>query len=542
MDSTYEEWQPSSSIENRISCSKARRAVADALVNGGEWLSPNAKRVNEKISEIEETVEIHERDEIIGLVYQDYINKKKKPRNLTDDFLSASPHAVLQTHHRDTSHSQIRSSNGWVPFCFPTNANVYNVGEAWDELGPAMVMKRTFAYSKSTKNPQQWISRSIMCYQKGCSFQAKLDSEDSSMSCRKFVLSSNGQHNHDVINWCKYYKYRTDFYTNKNTTQKQQWNSSIYPLKPGVPKFIVAEIEKILKSNPTIRPKDASSKILNKYATHPLFVFDDQMRKYLNNTIQKTIASRKQTNTTTLKMKYVFDILTFKETYVLHTLKIFQKLPPSIVLGDRQLTTYSQKLKQMDLLHGKMFVKSEEHELPHRSMIILDDPSIEYDKKYIDLVASKSHTTGVDARATTIVFTSIALLANICWCQKMDWCISASADGTHNISNNSYKLIMFGVYNISVDGKRQFYTIACALGEGEREIVTLLLLMNVKIACYRLFGITIRNFKGGCISDHSTVFTKPFQYLFYLQLCMTCKTHILRKVNTAHVSVSSALL
>ena len=59
MDSTYEEWQPSSSIENRISCSKARRAVADALVNGGEWLSPNAKRVNEKISEIEETVEIH---------------------------------------------------------------------------------------------------------------------------------------------------------------------------------------------------------------------------------------------------------------------------------------------------------------------------------------------------------------------------------------------------------------------------------------------------------------------------------------------------
>jgi len=80
MDATYEEWQHSSSIQNRIACSKARRAVADALVNGGELLSPNAKHVNKKISEIEETVEIHERDEIIGLVYQDYINKKKKPR------------------------------------------------------------------------------------------------------------------------------------------------------------------------------------------------------------------------------------------------------------------------------------------------------------------------------------------------------------------------------------------------------------------------------------------------------------------------------
>ena len=74
MDHTFEEWKPSSSIENIIPCSTARRAVADALVNGGELLSPNGKLVNQKISEIEETVEIHERDEIIGLVYQDYPN------------------------------------------------------------------------------------------------------------------------------------------------------------------------------------------------------------------------------------------------------------------------------------------------------------------------------------------------------------------------------------------------------------------------------------------------------------------------------------
>jgi len=86
-------------------------------------------------------------------------------------------------------------------------------------------------------------------------------------------------------------------------------------------------------------------------------------------------------------MKYVFDILPFKETYFLDSFKISQKLQPSIVLGDIQLTAYSQKLKRMKLLHGKTFVKSEEHELPHRSMIILDDLSIEYDDKYIELVA-----------------------------------------------------------------------------------------------------------------------------------------------------------
>ena len=46
-----------------------------------EWgrvaLTQNGKLVNQNISEIEESVEIHEMDEIIGLVYQDYINKKK---------------------------------------------------------------------------------------------------------------------------------------------------------------------------------------------------------------------------------------------------------------------------------------------------------------------------------------------------------------------------------------------------------------------------------------------------------------------------------
>ena len=65
MDRTYEEWKPLSSIENIISCSKARRAVADAQMNGGELLSPNGKLVNQKISEIEETVEIHERTKLL---------------------------------------------------------------------------------------------------------------------------------------------------------------------------------------------------------------------------------------------------------------------------------------------------------------------------------------------------------------------------------------------------------------------------------------------------------------------------------------------
>ena len=136
----------------------------------------------------------------------------------------------------------------------------------------------------------------------------------------------------------------------------------------------------------------------------------------------------------------------------------------------------------------------------------------------MELVASKSHTAGVDVRATTIVFTSIALLANICWCQKMDWCSSTSADGTHYISNNSYKLILFGVYNMRCEGKRQFYTIACALGEGEREIVTLLLLMNIRIACYRLFGRTIRKLGVAALVIILPSFQNPSKYPFYYQL------------------------
>ena len=111
-----------------------------------------------------------------------------------NDFLSASPDAVLETNHIDSSLSHIPSTNGWVPLCLPTNDNVYNVGEPFDLLGPATVKKQTFTYYKSSNDTQGWISHSIMCYQKGCSFQAKPDSADYSMSCRQFMLSSKGQH------------------------------------------------------------------------------------------------------------------------------------------------------------------------------------------------------------------------------------------------------------------------------------------------------------------------------------------------------------
>ena len=111
-----------------------------------------------------------------------------------NDFLSASPDAVLETNHVESGLSRIPSKNGWVPFCLLTNANVHIVRGVFDLLGPVTVMKRKFTYSKSSNDTHGWISRSIMCYQKGCSFQAKPDSADYSMSCRQFMLSSKGQH------------------------------------------------------------------------------------------------------------------------------------------------------------------------------------------------------------------------------------------------------------------------------------------------------------------------------------------------------------
>jgi hypothetical protein len=69
-----------------------------------------------------------------------------------------------------------------------------------------------------------------------------------------------------------------------------------------------------------------------------------------------------------------------------------------------------------------------------------------------------------------------------------------------------------------------------AFGEGEREIVTLVLLLNIKMECKGLFDVIVHRFEGGVNSDRTPVFISVLDYVFPGTLRLQCDSHIIRKM------------
>jgi hypothetical protein len=127
-----------------------------------------------------------------------------------------------------------------------------------------------------------------------------------------------------------------------------------------------------------------------------------------------------------------------------------------------------------------------------------------------------------------VVFTSLALLSNLCSSSNLDWNVCGSADGIHGLLSNDYKVIDFGVYHTGTEGVKRFHPLAYALATGELEIVSILLLHYIKCVARDLFGLNPQ-FKGGIISDHTEVFVNAFQEMFPNDQVLQCFPHIIRK-------------
>jgi hypothetical protein len=210
---------------------------------------------------------------------------------------------------------------------------------------------------------------------------------------------------------------------------------------------------------------------------------------------------------------------------------------PELVTGDQETINFAQTLDQNGFLTGKKL----EGAFPHRELIVLDDPSVEENERYQELVSSASAQTGPDPRGRTMVFTSIALLTNLCWCDQIGWKVTGSADGTHNVTSEDFTLIVFGFFNINQRGSRQFRPVASCVAEGEREIAALILLLNVRRAARILFGINIPAILGGLVSDHTYVFVNAFKSVFE-GLLLQCFTHISRKFMSCETSGNGTYL
>ena len=62
---------------------------------------------------------------------------------------------------------------------------------------------------------------------------------------------------------------------------------------------------------------------------------------------------------------------------------------------------------------------------------------------------SNPHTREA-VKANTVVFASLALLYNLCSAVKLGWEVCGSADDTHGLLSNDYKVIRFGVYHLGL--------------------------------------------------------------------------------------------
>jgi hypothetical protein len=130
---------------------------------------------------------------------------------------------------------------------------------------------------------------------------------------------------------------------------------------------------------------------------------------------------------------------------------------------------------------------------------------------------------------TATVFSSVALLFNICMCEQLEWRVMATSDGTDNTTSNNWQLLTFGVFNLNKYGVKSFRPFAFVLSPGERQETFGLCILAVLKYARRLFGIIDIKIKGGGVNDCTEVFTNIYDIAFPTTKKEQCSTHILRK-------------
>jgi hypothetical protein len=299
----------------------------------------------------------------------------------------------------------------------------------------------------------------------------------------------------------------------------------VYKATAGLPYFIKGHLDRILSEDSSLQLNTAFRRIQEKFIGHSLFqtisvigILKWQILNYVQQWRKKHCKGPRKITT-------VFDSKAWRDTYRLeheNLTKCHSKFTPRLVMGEENVQAFCKQLTSHKVLHGRQHSKF--HHVPHKDMVFSDDATVEHDPRYLTIKHSPSHVTGPDPRGTTLVFTSVALHSNLCWCAKLDWKIAGAA---HNIcSNPLYKLLTMGVVHIDSKGKRQFYPVAYAVADGEREICALLLFLNIKIAAKNLFGLDVSHFKGGLVSDRTPVFVNSF---FPETTLLQCFVHIIRK-------------
>jgi hypothetical protein len=216
---------------------------------------------------------------------------------------------------------------------------------------------------------------------------------------------------------------------------------------------------------------------------------------------------------------YTHHVIKFKETHQL-------RLPPGYISQSISSEIHLSELAKLLEQGGYLCGRKSQAGVPHQDLIVLQySQSIQTNTRYLELVAKREKQFVI---ANTVVFSSLALLWNLCGANDLDWQVCGSADGTFNCCSNDYKLLGIGLFSINPDGTKRFHLLVYALAQGEIELVALIAMHHLKEASKQIFGLTPR-FKSGLISDHTEVFMNAFHTIFPEDMLLQCFPHIIRK-------------
>jgi hypothetical protein len=274
-----------------------------------------------------------------------------------------------------------------------------------------------------------------------------------------------------------------------------------------------------------IDPNEIWRKLSCCFCNDPIWM-DPKIRTVLKGQILDRVRYMRRKAPKQIQIEFTHDLISFQERHKLC-------LPPDHI--PRSISSVVHLAQMAKVYEDRGFLKGKKSRqgVPHQDLVVLHYLDIIIKSAWYQQLLKKRSKSSIGKEResvlqNTVVFTSLALLWNLCGAEELDWQVCGSADGTFNCCSNDFKLIGIGLFSINLDGTKRYHPLVYALAPGEIELVALIALEYMKCRAMEVFGLTPR-FKGGLISDHTEVFTSAFHEAFPSDMLLQCFPHIIRK-------------
>jgi hypothetical protein len=521
----------------------AEREIRHNATPSSSIPSPNKKRFMAQVVDIKglDNISDLQKNDIIGQLTQSYSEtktregasipvSKHRTKESTDSSgviypLVASNSSLSPTPRNAILGNQVSShlSREKRTIChnWSTHPHVEHasLAEALSDLGPTILQIKKFVCKDNSVTEYE-------CNHPECSSRMRVSGPKADISSGPAYVTRIGVCAHKLITWADHYR----------SMVEQEKGSQVKVICPRIGLHPLVKAHTNILAMTNHEPKEISRQIQIAFDQDPMFFQSRPVRDLITRQIHSRVRwirkqhAKSHPSNKNIHIGYTQDVVTFKEKHLLRLPVDFQ---PQSIESETHLVEVARCLERSGHLVGK------KHQplsgFPHRDLIILEYNDVEDLTRYQHLderrekeKAASNPNTREAVKANTVVFTSLSLLCNLCSAAKLGWEVCGSADGTHGLLSNDYKVIGFGILHVGTEGVKRFHPLAYALATGELELVALLLLHYLKRVARDLFGLAPR-FKGGIISDHTEVFVNAFQEVFPHDQVLQCFPHIIRK-------------